>query len=122
MNKLKMAHDFVMNCIKNPTVTLKSSDIQNIVNNSWQYADLMQAEADKREDKTRPAVLQDEWQPDWSVAPADAVAWKAIGKSEAYWLKKHTNPAQPLIWLANAPTFNYQGNWADSLRNRPEGE
>lgn len=142
MDKLTMAHEWAMKhseCASHMDFDVKSA---------WEYADAMQAEADKRNppltrgymddeamkkyvDFTAPKaiveaertnVLKEDWQPDWSVAPVDADAWKIVGRSEAYWLKKHTNPEQPLIWLANAPTFNYQGDWKDSLRERPQQE
>lgn len=134
MKKLEMAHDYAMKLVGNPTTPLK--DMNSIIGASWKYADLMQAEADKREDKTRPAVLSgsahptvmsmnefrdacvkpnlEEWQPDWSQAPRDdIVAWK---------MKDETQP----IWVAAdggyylAPTFGYTGRWQDSLRKRPE--
>lgn len=58
MNIDQMAHDFVMNCIKNPTVTLSSKDIENITFNAWVYADAMQAEADKRKPKGLPFEIE----------------------------------------------------------------
>lgn len=51
--KLEMAHDWAMKY--GGTLTYKA------VSDAWEYADAMQAEADKREDKTRPEVLE-EWQ------------------------------------------------------------
>ena len=51
MDKLTMAHDFAMKLVGNPSTPLKT--MESIVDVSWQYADAMQAEADKREDKTK---------------------------------------------------------------------
>ena len=51
--KLEMAHDYAMKHIQ------EGWDINYdvLVVDAWQYADAMQAEADKRENKTRPEVL-----------------------------------------------------------------
>ena len=66
-----MAHDYAMAYIKEAFKDdLDCECIHSMIaKEAWAYADAMQAEADKREDKTRPAVLQEEWQPDWSQAP-----------------------------------------------------
>ena len=95
MNKLQMAHEYALQLSKNPSVTATHDD-KDIVSRAWQYADEMQAEADKRECKERTDVLLtkdkdgnclhfhhefghkkcmdcgaslEEWQPDWSQAP-----------------------------------------------------
>ena len=47
MNKLDMAHEYAMKCIGNPNVSVKTNN--EIIAFAWQYADAMQAEADKRE-------------------------------------------------------------------------
>ena len=49
MNKLEMAHEFGKAVLSNPTVKLNAETLKQIVSNSWNYADAMQAEADKRE-------------------------------------------------------------------------
>ena len=46
-DKAKMAHDFAMKLVGNPNTPLKT--MESIVDVSWEYADAMQAEADKRE-------------------------------------------------------------------------
>lgn len=107
MNKLEMAHDWFM---KHAYQTTHEKALAK----AWQYADAMQAEADKREDKTRPAVLQEEWQPDWSQAPAhDVVAWDIDERGQARWIASDNG-----YYLA--PEFGYTGRWQDSLRKRPE--
>lgn len=71
------------------------------------------------------ASLKD-WQPDWSQAPEWAKYW-TIDKGESLWWS-----CKPCvsgnIWFIHdsvtwqchvAPSFNYQGNWRDSLRKRP---
>ena len=120
MNIDQMAHEFVMNCIKNPTVSLSGKDIVKITSDAWVYADAMQAEADKRKPKGLPEVL---FEPDWSQAPKWA-RWWAIDKDRlAFW--HHTKPKNDDIEFyqcgefCDAPSFNYQGNWKDSLRKRP---
>ncbi len=77
----------------------------------------------------------EEWQPDWSQAPSWANWWAMDGfskkanwyidkpyldddsKVESEWnigLKTNTET------YMHAPSFNYQGNWQDSLRKRPQ--
>lgn len=73
---------------------------------AFELAEAMQAEAEKRKPK-------EEWQPDWSQAPRDdVVAWEMIDKDQAIWRVKDNR-----YYLA--PSFNYQGDWRDSLRKRP---
>ena len=64
MDKLTLAHDWAMKhgdkCYPNLTAE-----------QAWEYADTMFEEAEKRKDKTLPDAI---WQPDWSLAPDDAVA------------------------------------------------
>ena len=135
MNKLKMAHDYAMAYIKEAFKDdLDYEWIHSMIaKEAWAYADAMQAEADKREDKTRPAVLSqggyvekpkyelagvvahgDDWQPDWSQAPRyDVVAWDINEHGQARWIASDNG-----YYLA--PTFGYTGRWQDSLRKRPE--
>lgn len=108
MDKLKLAHDWAMKSF----LTDGFKDEVERATCAWQYADAMQAEAKKREDKTRPDVLLtkdkdgnclhfhrefgrkkcmdcgaslEEWQPDWSQAPNDAAAWEYLGHGSARW-------------------------------------
>lgn len=73
--------------------------------------------------------LNDEFQVDWSVAP-DGYDWWAVDGWGAWWfdqepkwinfewggyvVNKHNRSA-----TEKAPSFNYQGDWKDSLRKRP---
>lgn len=76
-----------------------------------------------------------EWQPDWSQAPDSAMYWAMDGFSkkanwyidkpyldddsevESEWnIDLKTNTETYMC----APSFNYQGNWQDSLRKRPQ--
>jgi len=44
LDKLEMAHDWAMNCLKSGL----AAPMSDLVIESWQYADAMQSEADKR--------------------------------------------------------------------------
>ena len=117
--KLELAHEYAM----------QHTDEQNpklSVERAWQYADAMYAELEKRKDTSRPDVLQ-EWQPDWSQAPDDATHWTMRQDGKCLWWK-----GKPLFdgscfydavgichTVGYAPSFNYTGNWRDSLRKRP---
>ncbi len=72
----------------------------------------------------------EEWQPDWSKAPDDKITHWTMEKDKRYswWIgepKKDSQNHYESIENANcsfygdAPSFNYQGNWQDSLRKRP---
>lgn len=108
MDKLKLAHEFMMKKMETETI----DNHWELFYSSWRYADAMQAEADKREDKERPDVLLTKdkdgnclhfhrdfghkkcmdcgaslegWQLDWSQAPDDATAWEYLGHGSARW-------------------------------------
>lgn len=131
MNKLEMAHQIALMLLKNAPL----KEVSNAISTAWQYADAMQAEADKRECKERPEVLTEEWQPDWSQAPEWANWWAMDGFSEkANWYidKPYLDDDSKVEseWnidlranaktYIQAPSFGYQGNWQDSLRKRPQ--
>lgn len=140
--KLEMAHEWAIELLR----AGDSSD--DVISCAWQYADAMQAEADKRGEeeidkwsdelsnilklsKFKPLELQPdskEWQPDWSQAP-DGFNWWAMDKSgECYWFSGERRPEisihifKPSIrgYADEAPCFNYTGDWRDSLRKRPQ--
>lgn len=139
MDKLKMAHEYAM--VRLTCGNPKTLD--EIIALSWYYADAMQAEADKRnnsqpvitdQDKQRierayssivkPSIAE-EWQPDWSQAPEWAEYWSINADGVGYWFENKPE-LMSVTWLpfdtskANeAPSFDYQGNWKDSLRKRP---
>lgn len=174
MDKLTMAHDWAMKILEG---NMRAADASDLVERAWQYADAMQAEADKREDKTRPDVLRTEdspqldihgllhsideyfdqaectkthrvannllaeiyeklsgevnsvreWQPDWSQAPDNAKYWAMDGCGQCNWyaIKPEVCGNQ---WdfgrvIEQAHTgYGYQGNWRESLRERPHGK
>lgn len=144
MNKLKMAHDHMM-----AMISAGCHDGNELLMRSWEYADAMQAEADKREKQKQDKLKQDqqnhhdelvsigleECQPDWSQAPDWANWWAMDGFSySANWYRY-----EPVIdsesededeWnigikagettYLKAPSFNYKGDWRKSLRKRPQ--
>lgn len=146
MDKLTMAHECAMKLVGNPTTPLKTMEV--IVDVSWKYADAMQAEADKRiksevEEKrknVREMLKADstflekegghfddvEWQPDWSQVPIDANYWAKDSSEKAAWFTDKPFIAEFVSneWVCkkeywDAPLFDYQGDWKDSLRKRP---
>ena len=59
MDKMKLAHEFMLAMIK-----AGCSDGPQLLERAWQYADAMQAEADKRKPSGLPDALKKEWQHD----------------------------------------------------------
>ena len=102
--KLEMAHEIAVAMQSQEPIT----DMKLLSALAWQYADAMQAEADKRECKERTDVLLtkdkcgnclhfhhefghkkcmdcgaslEEWQPDWSQAPDSLVKYFAVDEN-----------------------------------------
>lgn len=140
-NKLEMAHEWAIELLRS------GYHRDDIISCAWQYAEAMQAEADKRgtrcdekiEINTYPewdasinyppdawvvyrgekrlaVSIKNEWQPDWSQAPSDALTWAINGKGDATWALYENGEFYSCV---EAPSFNYQGDWRDSLRKRP---
>lgn len=69
-----------------------------------------------------------EWQPDWSIAPDWAVAWVYHGRDIYSWYSVKPIKEQQGWFVGgsleykieSAPSFNYRGDWKDSLRTRPQ--
>ena len=124
-----------------------NSWMESDVIDAWKYADAMQAEADKRKPIPKLPALQqtfidgveqpryapscDEWQPDWSQAPDWANWWCLSVMHGAMWFSREPICTKATWVMLNdvkfcaasfdeAPSFNYQGNWQDSLRKRPQ--
>jgi len=144
MNKLEMAHQMALMLLKNAPL----EEVSNAISTAWQYADAMQAEADKREkeesEKKRADIremLKDnntfveregqhfddvEWQPDWSQAPAWA-NYIAVYSDycNASYFEKEPKIISGYTWGGTdgksllTPIPVYTGNWQDSLRKRP---
>ena len=151
MNKLQMAHEYAIALINSDC----EMQFDKFIRLCWNYADAMQAEADKREVSIEEAMkdhvhdyiygqvcafgkvkdVEEEWQPDWSQAPDWANWWAMDGFSKkANWYidKPYLDDDSEVEseWNIDlktdtetyicAPSFNYSGNWQDSLRKRPQ--
>lgn len=123
MDKLQMAHEWALVFMQhNKDLSVAAKTVS-----AWafDYADAMQAEADKRINKERPEVLKEEWQPDWGQAPDNAKYWAMDGCGQCNWyaIKPEVCGNQ---WdfgrvIEQAHTgYGYQGNWKESLRERPQ--
>ena len=117
-----MAHDYMCNLI------LKGfplNEVDIMAERCFKLAEAMQAEAEKRKptpnaDHIRK-VREAQWQPDWSQAPDWAKWWCQDEDGDSWWCEE-----KPIIstsfwngFEGKAPSFNYQGDWKDSLRKRP---
>ena len=124
MDKLKLAHDYALKQMESLS---GNSTMQSLVSVAWQYADAMQAEADKRVNKERPDVLKEEWQPDWSQAPewANYIAVYSDYCNASYF-EKEPKIISGYTWGGTdgksllTPIPVYTGNWQNSLRKRPQ--
>ena len=59
---------------------------------------------------------QEEWQPDWSQAPDKALTWAIDSDGYASWVLYEDGH---YFCTVVAPSFDYKGNWKNSLRKRP---
>ena len=111
--KLEMAHEWAMKHGDAETVGSR----QNMIKYAWDYADTMQAEADKRNkaeaEQKRKAIREMinadntflekegqhfddvEWQPDWSQAPEWANWWAMDENKNTRWI--YSELEQPYI-------------------------
>ncbi|MEG2634928.1 MAG: hypothetical protein RSA09_00150 [Acinetobacter sp.] len=127
--KLEMAHEYLVAYINHGGGMIYESDVRMCFN----IAEIMQAEADKREKEEQGKLKQDqqnhhdelvsigleEWQPDWSQAPKTAIAWEMRygSPTEARWVH---NQCIAGFEYSVAPSFGYTGDWRESLRKRPK--
>lgn len=118
INKEQLAHEMAIAMQSAEPIT----DMKMLAALTWQYADAMQAECDKRKPKGVPEAL--EFKIDWSLAPEGFNWWAMDIDGSCYWyFDKPTIKfdqafsAQGII--AQAPSFNFTGNWKDSLTERP---
>ena len=135
--KLEMAHEYAIALINSDC----EMQFDKFIQLCWNYADAMQAEADKRGKEEQEKLKQDdrnhhdalveidleEWQPDWSKAPDWAVAWtmdsgETLWWSYEPWFKNNFwFVDDSTIWKCDtAPSFGYTGDWRNSLRKRPK--
>ena len=133
MNKMQMAQRNLEVMLVNVHLNhgnLGEIEIENLAETAWVLADAMQAEADNREDKTRPKVFEED--PFKTLYPF--IDWRNHGRGlYHFWAMDEDGRAfwhnrEPKInggkWDSyhkyKAPLFDYQGNWQDSLRKRPK--
>ena len=124
LDKAKMAHEWVMKYGKVDS----NYNRENTVQLAWDYADAMQAEADKRAVKL-PDVFFDtkpnkEWQPDWSQAPDNMTHFAVDANGSGWFFNREPHAESDCCWYCGDGSIeldnhNYQGNWQDSLRKRP---
>ena len=137
--KLELAHEWAIELLRS------GYHSDDIISCAWQYADAMQAEADKREKEEQDKLKQnernhhdalveiglEEWQPDWSQAPDNDVQYFAVdeGGRCGWYVSKPELRHDHWFWAEfgerkptydHAPSFGYTGDWRDSLRKRPE--
>ena len=142
--KLEMAHEWAMKHGNAETVGSR----QNMVKHAWDYADAMQAEADKRNkaeaEQKRKAIREMinadntflekegqhfddvEWQPDWSKAP-NGYDWFVVGgrSGKGFFCLVEPSIVKDHYWFVgedclSVDKHNYQGDWRNSLRKRPQ--
>ena len=129
MNKLQMAQEYALKMLENLNpMQIDKPTRDGIAYECFELAEAMLAENDKRVVKL-PDVFFDankneEWQPDWSQAP-DWANWWAIDKDlVSFWHEDKPKFDEIEFYqcgmFCDAPSFNYQGNWQDSLRKRPQ--
>lgn len=124
MDKLALAHSYMVEYVKNNG--LEVTDLE--VRCAFDIAEAMLEENEKRRDKTRPAVL-DEFQVDWSQAPEGFNWWAKDAGGYCAWHRlkpelideeffAQREDGDSGLTFKKAPSFNYQGNWKDSLQER----
>ena len=118
--KLEMAHEYAIALINSDC----EMQFDKFIRLCWNYADAMQAEADKREQ---------DWQPDWSQSPDSLVKYFAVDENGrgGWFISKPTLCIDHWYWsdfeervdndhYDHAPSFGYTGDWRNSLRKRPK--
>ena len=133
--KLEMAHEYAIALINSDC----EMQFDKFIQLCWNYADAMQAEADKRKSGEFPNVLRGacgeivavkvddkEWQPDWSQAPS-GYDWFVVGGRSGKGFFCLVEPAivKDHYWFVgedclSVDKHNYQGDWRESLRKRPK--
>ena len=133
--KLEMAHEIAVAMQSQEPIT----DMKLLSALAWQYADAMQAEADKRKSSEFPNVLRcacgeivavkvddKEWQPDWSQAP-NGYDWFVVGwrSGKGFFCLVEPKIVKDHYWFAgedclSVGSHSYTGDWRNSLRKRPK--
>lgn len=125
MNKLELAHEYAKVLLQQPV----TRTIGEVVSISFGLAEEMLAENEKREDKSRPEVLE-EFEIDWRVVPID-YKWfcvDSLGFGLVFKEKPDIffNTSGIGLWGINdacsgdmmVVRHKYNGDWKDSLRQR----
>ena len=118
--KLEMAHEYALEMLK------RGDPEWRIVTDAWNLADTMYLENAERENIVCQDLSQEDWQPDWDRAPEWAKWWAMDKDGESYYFGDKPE-MESTTWMptgTTSPVFltqsNYQGDWKDSLRERPE--
>lgn len=123
MNIEDMAHDMALAMQSSEPIV----DMVLLAKLSFQYAEAMQAEFNKRKPQGLPEAIQDDFQVDWSIAPPWAEYWAINLDCSSYWYINKPSIIE-YGWESNgglisgAPSFNYfsySDKCHDSLRQRP---
>ena len=100
-------------------------DMELVSDMAWKYADAMQAEADKRLKADVGTADSSDWQPDWSQAP-DGYNRFVVGSDHGIGFFTDIEPElidQEYFYVGHnakvVENHNYQGDWKESLRERP---
>lgn len=148
MDKLKLAHDYLLKIMSNSPL-VDQVDIEFAVSTAWSYARMMHSEKIKEDkidsEQKRKEIREmlnapntfveregqhfddvEEWQPDWSQAPDDAKYWAMDKDHTANFFKNKPEITTGNGWdfggvMQSNNSHSYQGNWQDSLRERPNG-
>ena len=128
--KLEMAHEYAIALINSDC----EMQFDKFIQLCWNYADAMQAEADKREKKKQSEHVFEaieEWQPDWSQAPKHMNYFFMNKSGSKYWAVNEPDKPNLTEHVMNftdcggdcyafAHRQDYTGDWRNSLRKRPE--
>lgn len=144
--RLELAHEYAMAYITESLKVDLDFDFnhQLISLDAFSYADAMLAENELTTlqqtfingvEQPRYTPCVEEWQPDWGQAPDGRIQYFAVDENGrgGWYINKPVLCYDHWYWsdfeerMGNdcydyAPSFNYQGDWRDSLRKRPEGK
>lgn len=132
MNKLELAHDYAKIMLK---ISAESGDlfltntdeiVKSIVSSSFNFAEAMLAENEKRKDKSQPEAIQN-YEPDWNQAPDWANWWGVDEDGQSHWydVKPDLDVNEWAMGLGaddyskSIEFSQYTGDWQNSLRKRP---
>ena len=110
MDKLTIATQVLLKLIETDKTGF---DAEGIAAYSFEIADALQAEADKRKPSGLPEALKEEWQPDWSQAPKWANWWVITDEGSALWCMLKPTCMDSRLMLNGvcnpAPSFGFTG-------------